>query len=310
MADANYKRLTCRACTLDFTFEVRAGRPPVECVACKSKQAATVKPTHCQHCSNPIASPRGGKRFCSKTCLYRERDGSKLTRAQYREKCRAEAKHSFTCVCCGAAAYRKLSGTNASKGYENKYCSMACRGVVRDRVQREVEFLRGLNKPKPVVSTLPALRALAKAIARLASWKAKACKSCVVCGVEVGYAYGRAKTYCSAACRKKAPGNVAAKKAYKSKRKALKRGANGGEAINPVVVFQAAGWKCQLCGKPTPQRLRGTTHKRAPELDHVRPISKGGTHTWGNVQCLCRECNGWKSDRVVVGQIGLFTAMV
>ena len=28
-----------------------------------------------------------------------------------------------------------------------------------------------------------------------------------------------------------------------------------------------------------------------PSIDHIKPLSKGGTHTWDNVQLLCRRCN-------------------
>ena len=311
MADANYRRLSCRTCTLDFTIEARPGRPPVHCATCRPiRQQSQPKNTHCQQCNGAIDRPRAGKRFCSKVCLYRHRDASPMTREQYREYCKANRKHSFTCVNCGSDAYRKLSATNASKGYENKFCSMACRNDMRAKVQRECEFLRGLSLRIKVENRLPAIRSLARVLRRFCGAKEKASRECIVCSKAVGYTFGRAKLYCSPECRKRSPSFVANKKAAKYKRKALQRGANGGESINPIAVFLAAGWKCQLCGKPTPQRLRGTAHKRAPELDHVRPLSKGGTHTWYNVQCLCRECNGWKSDRVVVGQAGLFSTLL
>lgn len=311
MADANYRRMSCRACTLDFTIEARPGRPPVHCQTCQpTRKPAQPAHTACQYCKGAIDRPRAGKRFCSKKCLYRHRDASTMTREQYREYCKANRKHSFTCVNCGSDAYRKLSATNASKGYENKFCSMACRTDMRAKVQRECEFLRGLSPRIKRVNRLPAIRSLVQLLRRFVSSKEKASRECAVCSKAVGYTFGRARLYCSSECRKQSPSYVASKKAAKHKRKALKRGANGGESINPIAVFLAAGWKCQLCGKPTPQRLRGTTHKRAPELDHVRPLSKGGTHTWDNVQCLCRECNGWKSDRVVVGQAGLFSTLL
>jgi 5-methylcytosine-specific restriction endonuclease McrA len=31
-------------------------------------------------------------------------------------------------------------------------------------------------------------------------------------------------------------------------------------------------------------------------VDHIMPISKGGTHERTNLQCLCRKCNEDKSD--------------
>lgn len=34
-----------------------------------------------------------------------------------------------------------------------------------------------------------------------------------------------------------------------------------------------------------------------PSIDHVFPISKGGTHTWDNIKLACRRCNTQKSDQ-------------
>jgi endogenous inhibitor of DNA gyrase (YacG/DUF329 family) len=42
---------------------------------------------------------------------------------------------------------------------------------------------------------------------------------------------------------------------------------------------------------PTPKSLRGTFVDNAPELDHIIPLSLGGTHTKSNTQLLCRKCN-------------------
>lgn len=46
-----------------------------------------------------------------------------------------------------------------------------------------------------------------------------------------------------------------------------------------------------------------------PSIDHIRPVSKGGTHTWGNVQLAHRRCNSNKNDNntyeSVNGQIKL-----
>jgi HNH endonuclease len=34
------------------------------------------------------------------------------------------------------------------------------------------------------------------------------------------------------------------------------------------------------------------------EFDHIIPHSQGGANTFGNIQLLCRKCNGEKSDRI------------
>jgi len=64
--------------------------------------------------------------------------------------------------------------------------------------------------------------------------------------------------------------------------------------ITPLKVFCRDGYRCQLCGRKTPERLRGSYKPNAPELDHIVPINAvGGSpgHVWTNVQCACRECN-------------------
>ena len=33
-----------------------------------------------------------------------------------------------------------------------------------------------------------------------------------------------------------------------------------------------------------------------PSIDHVIPVSKGGTHTWDNVKLAHRHCNTMKSN--------------
>lgn len=71
------------------------------------------------------------------------------------------------------------------------------------------------------------------------------------------------------------------------------------EVVDPIKVFQRDGWRCHLCGRKTPKERRGTYHKRAPELDHIVPLAKGGEHSYANTACACRECNLKKSDSVL-----------
>lgn len=75
-------------------------------------------------------------------------------------------------------------------------------------------------------------------------------------------------------------------------------------AVTAPRVFARDGWRCQLCGTRTPKRLRGTYAPNAPELDHIVPIVAGGGHTWDNVQCSCRACNGKKGAKTL-GQMRL-----
>lgn len=52
-------------------------------------------------------------------------------------------------------------------------------------------------------------------------------------------------------------------------------------------VYQRDGGKCSNCGS-----------SEDIELDHIVPVSKGGSNTTQNVEFLCRSCNRSKSDKI------------
>jgi len=51
-------------------------------------------------------------------------------------------------------------------------------------------------------------------------------------------------------------------------------------------VGAQAHWRCQLCGAEL-------THTY--EVDHILPVSRGGTNEFSNLRALCRECLGFVS---------------
>lgn len=55
-------------------------------------------------------------------------------------------------------------------------------------------------------------------------------------------------------------------------------------------VFMRDGYRCVECG--------ATKDESRLEVDHIIPISKGGTNDIDNLQTLCRECNQNKSNIV------------
>ncbi|MGZ4431542.1 MAG: HNH endonuclease, partial [Gaiellales bacterium] len=56
------------------------------------------------------------------------------------------------------------------------------------------------------------------------------------------------------------------------------------------VLFCRDNWRCSYCGRDGgPNDLT---------VDHVKPLSRGGSHTWDNVVAACRRCNHRKGNRL------------
>lgn len=124
-------------------------------------------------------------------------------------------------------------------------------------------------------------------------------RRCRDCNKAFTPAYGeKRRTFCSQRCLERH-----GRRLNKGRREARKRKVES-ERVDPLRVFARDGWRCQLCGIPTPRRLRGAHRPSSPELDHIVPISKGGPHTYANTQCACRACNSKKGDKVL-GQLRL-----
>jgi 5-methylcytosine-specific restriction endonuclease McrA len=70
-----------------------------------------------------------------------------------------------------------------------------------------------------------------------------------------------------------------------------------GEYVNILEVFEANKWVCQLCGDPVDPNI-AWPDPMMPSLDHILPLSKGGTHDRSNVQLTHLGCNMIKGARV------------
>lgn len=220
--------------------------------------------------------------------------GYRMTRSEYLASVRANAKSWHTCIQCGVEFFRKQSGTNKSNGYAVKYCGMDCRVKHASDMSAAAARLSAF-----VAKEIKAIRRLGKATYKP---EKKRC-NCKICGAMFIAVLGGGmhKQVCDAClCANK----KASSKVYKALRRARERGAYC-ERVDPYYVFDRDKWRCKLCGVKTPKKKRGTCDSNAPELDHILPLSKGGSHTYSNVQCLCRNCNAAKSNRPI-GQIWLF----
>lgn len=64
-------------------------------------------------------------------------------------------------------------------------------------------------------------------------------------------------------------------------------------------------WKCAYCGKPMTNGVVGGDVGRRATIDHVKPISKGGSNRRANLVGACQTCNVSKGDMTVEEWRGL-----
>lgn len=149
------------------------------------------------------------------------------------------------------------------------------------RVLRQVfkEELIEIQRQKNVVRSRERYRK------NLASEKIQ--KYCLECGEPFTTSRSRAR-YCSPVCAKQ-------------NERRVQRLKNSGcslildRDITVDKLFRMQDGRCANCGK----ELNLSTHyqsSNAPTIDHIIPIVRGGTHSWGNVQMLCLSCNSSKGD--------------
>ena len=77
------------------------------------------------------------------------------------------------------------------------------------------------------------------------------------------------------------------------------------EKIKPDNIYKRDDYRCVSCGCKV---VKSDTYRPdQATIDHVIPMSKGGSHTVDNIVTMCHTCNSLKSDALITGrQIGLF----
>ena len=105
------------------------------------------------------------------------------------------------------------------------------------------------------------------------------CKSCGTCFMALRASL---RKYCTKCGERMQKGGFADR--------ARRRGVKVDYSITPDSVFDRDGWKCQLCGKKV-HKSKGDNDPDEATVDHKIPLSAGGEHVMGNLQCLCRWCN-------------------
>lgn len=227
----------------------------------------------CVVCGAPFAkrpSERRPVKFCSPECARQRNLEQKRTLGRERghiyEANTVRTMVTKPCVICGKPFTRNCSVSNVQPT-----CSKAC----------GLELLSRNNRAK----------------------HADKMRCCVVCSKEFKpYRMNRLQKMagcyqrvCSADCSRQ----YRAQYGFASHINPMGRAEPVVPTVNPIEVCERDGWKCWWCGDETPRALRGSIEANAPEVDHVIPLSRGGTHSMMNCRCACRACNLIKGDKIL-----------
>lgn len=265
----------------------------------------------CRTCGQAFSRTQKGQptKYCGSACLSAAKRNCVRRTRKPRTGDRRKPK-LVSCAACGLDVMR----TVRSRKDAAKFCSTRCAGADKRRVAAGIRATkpvvvrihrgRCVQCAKPYQKLHPTSTYCSKACANKAaySWVAPT-RECTEC--RSTFLAAKWQRTCSDVCALESKRRNA--RVCKGTRRARIIG-RPHETIDPFAVFARDKWRCQLCGVATPRELRGTLDDRAPELDHVIPISdEMGTHTWANVQCTCRKCNGLKGA-TPLGQLGLLAA--
>ena len=85
----------------------------------------------------------------------------------------------------------------------------------------------------------------------------------------------------------------------RDRRKGVKRRGHRADSRTSVEQLVAIyGSDCSICGEDIDVLLPRTS-KRGATIDHIIPLSKGGTDEFDNLQLAHWICNNWKADRIL-----------
>ena len=233
----------------------------------------------CEQCNEEFETIRLTSRFCSTTCRTKD------------YKTKESNKNKQTCNQCGKHFYRYR---------KQRFCSQSCAGLYGDKP----------SKPKPIIKTKRKFNCIVCNVeyesqsnrSKFCSYKCRYAyqvehqpvydKRCIECGKH--YSTTRMKSkYCSKKCCKTFNYRVNETR----RREQLRKNGKIDWDISIERLMKRDKNLCYLCGDKVNINL-DYNDDYYPNIEHVIPVSKGGTHTWDNVKLSHRICNMEKSDKV------------
>lgn len=311
----------CSSCDIskeDSAFHKDKSKPDglyYKCKACVNSAYTPIKKKlkECEYCGKEFKGS-GNAKYCNSKCLYK---------AQYEK---GKGSYEFICKGCGETAFAvskqrtnycthgcylenkpndwrehekecvTCGDTYTAKSSASLYCSDECNPInwksvsisFNECVVCESTFVAKYSNESTCSDDCNESKyeVLAKR-----KWENKPKRKCKNCSKPFQPRYKGLKRYCSTECKveyrrwfaRQTESHYARSKFYGVYY----------ENVNRLKVFDRDNYICQGCKCKTDRSLVGknTNKDNEPTLDHIIPISLGGSHSYGNVQTLCRKCN-------------------
>lgn len=118
--------------------------------------------------------------------------------------------------------------------------------------------------------------------------------SCKRCGKTFVRRAGQVGAFCSQRCTKRT---------RKNQRKHKLRAPGPAETFTVRDLGIRDNWRCHICGKKVPER-EYKARDLDPTIDHLLPVSYGGSHTLANTALAHNRCN-WQRNNTGPAQLRL-----
>ena len=227
-------------------------------------------PRSCCRCGSRLTAPKKGTRYCSLECKASAR--AERAPAPQSRSTKYQRRRSSVPKLCDLC---RRPFESAHDDVRHRYCSTLCNQRAEKHVRSAI-FVR----------------------------------DCDECG-ELFVGRKHTSLVCSSACRRKRearrhaeweaadPSRRRRRTGYARRTSAVRRSAKVGAAVVDAdvtvdVLHVRDGGICAVCGGFAPL-VYGATRRNRPSdmatIDHVRPLARGGEHSWANVQLAHLACN-------------------
>lgn len=193
----------------------------------------------------------------------------------------SESKATFRCKECGHEFDRYFSALRGKKNIRCEECYQRELEHIRIKKKQEAERNKYIKDQQTQVAKWN------KAIQSQLGFKT--CKEC-------GRIYADEKScYCSDKCRKKS--------LNRKKDKRINKDNTADRDITLAKLYSRDNGICYICGCTCDwddyKTISGAfvVGESYPTIEHMKPLSKGGEHSWANIRLACHMCNTKKHTK-------------